>query len=258
MHLEDAIIAIQKEILKFLFVAMERNTILSFFISLFLHLSILMIPMSKLVVDSYFREVEFVILGEEPIRIVSHKKEILDKNNKKSENIQFEKKTEESVEKDQIKESPKEIVENLFEKNVVEVNKDSKKQEYQETVIGRQTNDEKVNLITRVEQMTQKESKQLIDIEFGKENGPKFLHREIPKYPLIARKLGKEGKVVLRLTIDEMGKLINLEIVEDAGYGFTDSAIEAIRKSTFLPATINGKPVLSKAILPIKFNLRRD
>lgn len=238
---------------------MERNTILSFFISLFLHLSILMIPMSKLVVDSYFREVEFVILGEEPIRIVEHKIEILDKNNKKSEeNIQFEKKAEESVEKDQIKESPKEISENLFEKNFVEVDKDSKKKEYQETAIGKQTNDEKVNVITRVEQMTQKESNQLIDIEFGKENGPKFLHREIPKYPLIARKLGKEGKVILRLTIDEMGKLINLEIVEDAGYGFTDSAIEAIKKSTFLPATINGKPVLSKAILPIKFNLRRD
>ncbi len=96
-----------------------------------------------------------------------------------------------------------------------------------------------------------------IETEFGAEIAPSFLHREIPVYPELARKLGKEGKVVLRLTIDEKGNLLNIEVVEKAGYGFVESAINAVKKSTFLPAKKNGKPIASKALLPIRFVLRR-
>jgi len=72
----------------------------------------------------------------------------------------------------------------------------------------------------------------------------------------MARRLGKEGKVVLRLTIDENGKLVNIEVIEDSGYGFADAAIAAVRKSTFIPPTMNGKPILARALLPVKFTLR--
>lgn len=95
------------------------------------------------------------------------------------------------------------------------------------------------------------------DIEFGSAEGPRFSYREMPVYPLLARRLGKDGKVVLRLTIDDKGHLLNVEVLEGAGYGFTESALEAIKKSTFLPAKKQGKPVLSRALLPIKFTLRR-
>lgn len=98
----------------------------------------------------------------------------------------------------------------------------------------------------------------LHDMEFGKDSGPKFLHMEMPQYPMIARRLGKEGSVILRLTIDENGNLINLEVIEKAGYGFTEAALEAVKKSTFLPAKKDGKAVVSRALLPIKFTLRRN
>ncbi len=96
------------------------------------------------------------------------------------------------------------------------------------------------------------------DVEFGSAEGPKFNHREMPVYPLLARRLGKEGRVLLRLTIDEKGRLLNLEVLEGAGYGFTESAVEAVRKSTFSPAKKEGKPIPSRALLPIKFTLRRS
>lgn len=96
------------------------------------------------------------------------------------------------------------------------------------------------------------------DVEFGGDSAPKFLYRQMPQYPMMARRLGKEGKVVLRLTIDEKGNLINLEVIEKADYGFTESAMEAVKRSTFLPAKIGGKPAATRAILPIKFILRRD
>lgn len=101
----------------------------------------------------------------------------------------------------------------------------------------------------------QSESK---DVEFGSEYGPKFLYREMPVYPMLARRLGKEGRVVLRLTIDANGKLLGVEVIEGMGYGFTESAVEAIKRSTFLPAIVEGRPVTSRALLPIRFTLRRD
>ncbi|MFZ6017815.1 MAG: energy transducer TonB [Nitrospirota bacterium] len=97
-----------------------------------------------------------------------------------------------------------------------------------------------------------------IDTKFGSAIAPVFLHKEIPEYPMLARKLGKEGEVVLRLTIDERGNLVNAEVIEGAGYGFAEAAIEAVEKSTFLPAKKNGKPIASRAVLPIKFKLRRN
>jgi len=101
-------------------------------------------------------------------------------------------------------------------------------------------------------------SSEPIETEFGAAVAPSFLHREMPVYPLFARKLGKEGRVVLRLTIDKGGNLLDVEVVEAAGYGFVDSAVEAVKKSTFLPAKKKGKPVASRALLPVRFTLRRS
>lgn len=96
------------------------------------------------------------------------------------------------------------------------------------------------------------------DVEFGSAEGPRFNHREMPVYPLLARRLGKEGRVLLRLTIDERGRLLNLEVLEGAGHGFTESAVEAVKKSSFVPAKREGKAIPSRALLPIKFTLRRS
>jgi|GEM_PF-2915436 len=90
---------------------------------------------------------------------------------------------------------------------------------------------------------------------FGSASGPNFLRREIPVYPLMARRMNKEGRVVLRLAIDERGKLMKVEVVEPAGFGFTDAALAAVRKSTYRPAIKNGIPAPSLALLPVRFRL---
>jgi protein TonB len=95
------------------------------------------------------------------------------------------------------------------------------------------------------------------DVPFGSEVAPRFLRREIPIYPLMARRLGKEAKVLLRLSIDEKGNLFRVDVIEKGGYGFTEAAVEAVRKSTFLPAKKDGKPIASRALLPIRFQLER-
>lgn len=105
--------------------------------------------------------------------------------------------------------------------------------------------------------LTVEKPKELEEVEFGGENGPRFLKKEMPVYPVLARRLGKEGRVVLRLTIDEQGRLVHVEILENSGFGFAESAMDAVKRSTFIPAKKENKPFASKAILPIRFTLRR-
>ena len=89
----------------------------------------------------------------------------------------------------------------------------------------------------------------------GDAGAPRFIHRELPVYPVMARKLGKEGKVVLRLALDAQGKLQTIDTVESNGFGFADAASTAIRKSTFEPAISNGRAVSSQVLVPIRFVL---
>lgn len=93
------------------------------------------------------------------------------------------------------------------------------------------------------------------DAKFGSPDGPRFLHREIPEYPFLARKRKKEGKVVLAVVIDAMGRMIKTEVVEASDKIFIETSLEALKKSTFLPAKRKGWPVASRALLPIRFSL---
>ncbi|MEQ8215850.1 MAG: TonB family protein [Smithellaceae bacterium] len=95
----------------------------------------------------------------------------------------------------------------------------------------------------------------VLDTKFGEVDAPRFLHRELPLYPHRARRLGREGKVVLKLFIDQAGKLRDVAVVEPAAYGFTEAAVEAVKKSTFAPARRHGQSVASRAIINIRFHL---
>ena len=70
--------------------------------------------------------------------------------------------------------------------------------------------------------------------------------------------MGREGKVVLRLAIDETGKLQQVEVVESSGFEFTRAAVKAVKKSTYRPALQNGRPVPSRAVLPVQFVLKEE
>ena len=95
----------------------------------------------------------------------------------------------------------------------------------------------------------------IVETTFGSRNAPAFIHRETPLYPPVARRLGKEGKVVLKLMIDSNGRLREIEVLEDAAYGFTEAAVEAVKRSTYAPALQNGVKAAARAILPIRFHL---
>ncbi len=92
----------------------------------------------------------------------------------------------------------------------------------------------------------------------GATGAPAFINRVLPVYPSLARRMGKEGRVVLKLLIDRDGRLRDIEVVESAGFGFLEAAITAAKQSTYAPAVRNGEAVTSRAILPVRFRLDED
>jgi protein TonB len=94
--------------------------------------------------------------------------------------------------------------------------------------------------------------------DFGTRDGPRVLWLATPEYPLLARRRQKEGRVVLRLTLDRNGSVGQTEVVEPAGYGFDESALAAVQKSRFLPASRNGEPVRCLALLTVRFSLHPE
>jgi protein TonB len=78
----------------------------------------------------------------------------------------------------------------------------------------------------------------------------------LPVYPRFAQRIGKEGTVLLRLTLDDRGVLAKVEVMKKAGYGFDEAAVAAVHASSFRPALRNGRPVPCRAMLPITFELQ--
>lgn len=221
-----------------------------FIISFFIHAIILAIPVS-MAVKNKIQEVELFVLIEEarnrPAQVIAQReivKQEIPRHEKKLLPEKFTKPIEELIPLEQKQEMIEPITE---ENNPID--------------IKNQQNKIILKIDANVQTSTQaniiKEADVPIDTEFGSSVAPAFLHRVMPEYPMLAKKLGKEGKVVLRLTIDNSGNLVDIEVIKKADYGFTEAAIEAVKKSTFLPAKKDGKPVASKAILPISFILRR-
>lgn len=70
----------------------------------------------------------------------------------------------------------------------------------------------------------------------------RWLYRPTPVVTPEAQENKIAGTVLLRATFHADGRISNVEIVNQVPY-MTDSAVDALMKSKFKPATINGKPV---------------
>jgi protein TonB len=79
-----------------------------------------------------------------------------------------------------------------------------------------------------------------------------------PPYPMLARRLGKEGKVTLRLTVLADGKVGKAEIVTSSGSSDLDDSAEAwiVAHWIYKPALDKGQPAASQTMATVVFSLR--
>ncbi|HEX2227027.1 MAG TPA: energy transducer TonB [Candidatus Binatia bacterium] len=77
-----------------------------------------------------------------------------------------------------------------------------------------------------------------------------------PKYPESARREGREGRVLLRVLVDDQGRSKQVEINSSSGSDVLDrAAAETIVRWRFHPARYGDQPVESWLRIPIEFRL---
>ncbi len=78
-----------------------------------------------------------------------------------------------------------------------------------------------------------------------------------PKYPYLAKKRRWQGQVLLLISLDEQGNIINIKIEQSSGFTLLDkTAIKTIRQWQFEPAYAQNKAIRSQLRVPIKYQLR--
>jgi protein TonB len=76
-----------------------------------------------------------------------------------------------------------------------------------------------------------------------------------PQYTEIARKARIQGVVIVQAIIDKDGNVTNAKILKGLPMGLDVEAVKAIKRWTFKPATLNGKPVDVYFNLTVNFRL---
>jgi protein TonB len=78
-----------------------------------------------------------------------------------------------------------------------------------------------------------------------------------PSYPSLSRRLGEEGKLVLRVELDENGHVGTASVVESSSYKRLDeAALAAVKTWRCNPSLRNGQPVRAVALQPFNFVLQ--
>ncbi|NJR71849.1 MAG: TonB family protein [Gammaproteobacteria bacterium] len=83
-----------------------------------------------------------------------------------------------------------------------------------------------------------------------------YLNNPVVPYPQLARKLGEQGRVLLRVIVNETGRAEQVTLYQSSGFMRLDlAALEAVKRWRFSPARLGDKAVGGVAIVPINFQL---
>ncbi|BBP01299.1 energy transducer TonB [Sulfuriferula nivalis] len=86
-----------------------------------------------------------------------------------------------------------------------------------------------------------------------------YLNNPKPPYPASSRRLGEEGKVLLRVHVNIDGSVDKIELHRSSGFArLDDSAMNTVPDWKFVPARQGNQAVAAWIIVPISFNLRSN
>lgn len=85
-----------------------------------------------------------------------------------------------------------------------------------------------------------------------------YLKNPAPAYPPLSRRLGEEGKVVLRVSVTPQGSADSVEIKTSSGSSRLDEAAQrTVRNWKFIPAKRGDAAIQSWVLVPIIFKLEQ-
>jgi protein TonB len=81
--------------------------------------------------------------------------------------------------------------------------------------------------------------------------------RTPPVYPKLSLRLGEQGKTVLKVELDERGRMVNVAVTTKSGFPRLDeAAVNAVKSWHCSPAKRNGVAIRSVASQPFTFTLK--
>ncbi|HLE60830.1 MAG TPA: energy transducer TonB [Thermoanaerobaculaceae bacterium] len=87
---------------------------------------------------------------------------------------------------------------------------------------------------------------------------PVSVSHPAPVYPEAARRLRREGVVVVEAIIDRYGSVVDATVLKDPGFGMAEAALAAIRTWRYEAATLDGRRVSVYLTVTVTFQLRGD
>lgn len=83
-----------------------------------------------------------------------------------------------------------------------------------------------------------------------------YLENPPPPYPPLARRLGEQGRVILRVLVNAEGRAEEVQIRTSSGYPRLDEAArDAVSHWKFVPAKRGSEAVRARVLIPISFRL---
>lgn len=84
-----------------------------------------------------------------------------------------------------------------------------------------------------------------------------YLENPAPAYPPLSRRLGEEGRVLLRVWVSVQGRAERVALVRSSGFERLDrSAMEAVARWRFAPARQGDRTVAAHVLVPVAFVLK--
>ena len=86
--------------------------------------------------------------------------------------------------------------------------------------------------------------------------GVSYLNNPAPDYPSMSRRLGEEGRVLMKVLVSVEGAAEDVQIEKTSGSERLDNAaVNAVKRWRFIPAKRNNQPLSAYVLVPMKFAL---
>jgi protein TonB len=83
-----------------------------------------------------------------------------------------------------------------------------------------------------------------------------YLQPPQPEYPAMSRRMGEQGKVLLRILVDEHGRAERIDLQRSSGFPRLDEAARvAASRALFKPHVEDGRAIPVYVVVPVGFSL---
>ncbi|MCE1203121.1 MAG: energy transducer TonB [Holophagaceae bacterium] len=83
-----------------------------------------------------------------------------------------------------------------------------------------------------------------------------YLQNPEPGYPLLSKRLGEEGRVILRVLVNPEGLAEKVEVRQSSGHARLDqAALGTVRRWRFTPARRGAERLAAWVLVPLSFQL---